>query len=57
MDSIKQLIELEKAGKAVIISPTQKSAMTMATKKPDILRAFYKLGYDDAMRKVANAEI
>ncbi|HZK38841.1 MAG TPA: patatin family protein [Clostridia bacterium] len=57
MDSIKQLLELEKAGKAVIISPTQKSSMTMATKRPDILRGFYKLGYEDAMKKIANAEI
>lgn len=57
MDSIKQLVELEKTGKAVIISPTQKSAMSLSTKKPDILRAFYKLGYEDAMRKIANAEI
>ena len=57
MDSTNHLIELEKAGKAVIIAPTQKLPMTMATKKTDILQDFYMLGYEDAMRKIDNTEI
>jgi predicted patatin/cPLA2 family phospholipase len=56
MDSIKHLLELEKVGKAIIISPTQKTGMTLVTKKPDILQAFYKLGFEDAMKKMANVE-
>lgn len=56
-DSINYLLELEKAGKAVIISPTQKSQMSLATKKSTVLQSFYNLGYDDAMRKLASVEI
>lgn len=56
-DSIRYLLELEKAGKAVIISPTQKSSMSLATKKADVLKSFYELGYEDAMKKMTSTEI
>lgn len=57
MNSIKQLLELEKDGKAVIISPTQKQRISTATKKIDILENFYKLGYNDAKQKYYNSVI
>jgi len=57
MNSIKYLNELEKAGKAVIISPTQNHKISTATKKVEILEAFYHLGFNDALRKIANSEI
>ena len=56
-ESINYLLELEKAGKAVVISPTQKSKMSLATKKSTILQGFYKLGYEDAMTKLASVTI
>ncbi|MEI6579950.1 MAG: DUF6363 domain-containing protein, partial [Eubacteriales bacterium] len=57
MNSIKYLSELEKAGKAVIISPTQNHKITTATRKVETLEAFYHLGFNDALRKLAGAEI
>lgn len=57
MDSILYLNELEKAGKAVIISPTQDHKISTATKRVETLKEFYQLGFNDALKKLVNSEI
>ncbi len=57
MDSINHLNELEKAGKAIIISPSQNQKISTATRKVETLEAFYNLGFHDALKRIRNSEI
>jgi len=57
MDSVRHLCELENKGKAVVISPTKNNRITAATKNVETLKAFYNLGFRDALTKLENSDL
>ncbi|NLP47413.1 MAG: patatin family protein [Clostridiales bacterium] len=50
--AIRLLRKLEKEGRALIISPSQKYKINTGTKDRQTLKGFYRLGYNDALQKI-----
>lgn len=57
MDSVRYLKALEKAGKAVIVSPSRSLRISTATRNIETLKAFYDLGFQDAQSRIKSGKI
>lgn len=55
-ESLKQLKEQVREGKALIIQPAASLAVSRTEKNPDKLKAIYELGRKDATEKLAKIQ-